>query len=342
MKFDSVNQINTMVSDVMNSKTVRLILLFLLVSCGMKKSIPFEEGFVSVNGVKLYYKSVGKGVPVIVLHGGPGLDHKHLLTMSDLAENYKVIFYDQRATGNSSGNVDAVSITVDNFIEDLEGLRKELNLEKMNVIGHSWGGLLGMYYGIKYPDNLNSLILLAPSGASPCYLNRYFANIEKNRMTEDSLALAQIKQSEAFKNQETEAIQRYWRIFLKAYFKDKSLVDNFNLTFDKNTINNQNAVSTLLMKNLGDYDIHGELSSIKCPTLIVHGDSDLLPYESSYRIHKRMLQSKLIILEGAGHFMFIESPDKLFSIIRDFLRDDKSVVTSIPITVKERLESLSF
>lgn len=290
----------------------------------MKKSIPIEEGLGDVNDVDLYYKIMGEGEPVVILHGGPGFDHNHMLPFSELANDYKVIFYDQRATGNSTGNVDANSITVDNFIEDLEGLRKKLNLEKMNVIGHSWGAGLGMFYGIKYPANLKTLILHGAS-ASLEYFNVYFENIQKRTSPADSLALKQVEQSQAFQNKEVEAVQKYYRIAIKPLFYDQSLAARLDLTFGKNTAKNQSAIAELLMKNLGNYDIHDELSVIKCPILIIHGDSEPFPYEAPYKVHKHVPQSKFIILKNTGHFMFIESPYELFSIIRDFLRDDKSV-----------------
>lgn len=288
----------------------------------MKKSIPIEEGFIKVKDAELYYMVVGKGEPVVILHGGPGFDHIHMLPMSELAKDYKVIFYDQRATGNSTGNTDDISITVDNFVEDLERVRKKLNLEKMNVIGHSWGAALGMYYGIKYPDKLKTLILLAPSASAKIF-DQYFKNIQNNTSPQDSLALKQIEQSKAFKNKEVEAIQKYYRISTKPFFFDQSLVSRLDFSFAKNTAKNQGAVAALLMKNLGNYDIHNELSAIKCPTLIVHGDSDPLPIEAPSKVHKHIPQSKFVVLKNTGHFMFIESPDELFSIISDFLKDVK-------------------
>lgn len=289
----------------------------------MNKSMKIEEGLVEVNGVQLYYKVLGEGEPVVILHGGPGFDHMYMLPMSELARDYKIVFYDQRATGNSTGNTDAGSITVDNFVEDLEGLRKKLNLGKMNVIGHSWGACLAMYYGIKYPHNMKSLILLAPS-ASADYYNQYSENIQKNASSQDNHTLKEIEQSEAFKNKVVETVQRYFRISIKPFFHDQSLADRLNLTFSEKTARNQSIVSELLMRNLGNYDIHDELSAIKFPTLIIHGDSDPLPREAPYKVHKHIPQSEFVILKNTGHFMFIESPDELFSIIRDFLRDDKS------------------
>lgn len=282
---------------------------------------------------------MGQGEPIIVLHGGPGFDHIHMLPLSELANDYNVIFYDQRTTGNSTGTVDSNSITINNFVQDLEGLRKKLNLGRITVIGHSWGAGLAMFYGIKYPDNLSKLILLGSGGASTEYFGEYFENIQKNTSPEDSLTLKQIEQSEAFKNKEPEAFEQYYRIGVKPFFYDTSLPDRLDFTYSKNTVKNQMAVADLLMKDLGDFDIHDELSTIKCPTLIIHGDSDPFPYEGPYKIHKHIPQSKLVFLKNTGHFILHESHDQLFPIIRDFLKDDKSVTTSIPPKIKEKLKT---
>ncbi len=303
----------------------------------MKKENKIEDGTVEVNGIHLYYRAIGAGKPLIIIHGGPGFDHNHMLSFKNLADEFRIIFYDQRATGNSSGNVDTNSITVDNFIKDLEALRKKLNLEKVNILGHSWGAVLGMFYGIQYSKNLDSLILLAPSGASTEFFDTYFKNIREQTSPADRSVMNEIEQSQAFKNQEIEAVKKYWEILLRVYFKDKSLADNFNLDMGKNTIKNQSMVNSLLMNGLGDFNIYNDLSSITCPTLIIHGTDDLLPYESSYKIHKFMPNSKLVILENSGHFMFIDSEDRLFNIIRIFLKDGQAVETSIPISIEEKL-----
>ncbi|HUU27887.1 MAG TPA: proline iminopeptidase-family hydrolase [archaeon] len=307
----------------------------------MKESTPIVEGIASSNGVQLYYKTVGEGEPVVILHGGPGFDHLHMLPMSALAKDYKVVFYDQRATGNSTGKVDARSMTVDNFVEDLEGLRKGLNLGKMNLIGHSWGAVLGMHYGIKYPDNLKTLILLG-AYASMDIFDQYFENIQKKTSSRDSRAMKEIEQSEAFKKKEAEAVQKYYRMAIKPFFYDQSSAGRLDLTFGKNTARNLSAVGNLLMRNLGSFDIHDKLPAIKCPTLIIHGDSDPLPWEAAHKVHQWISQSKIVILKNTGHFMFVESPEEFFPVMRDFLLDDKSVASSIPAELEERLKSKSF
>ena len=154
----------------MTKKLLILTILLTLMGCKAKKFIHCRDAMVNVGGVELFVKTMGYGDPVVILHGGPGFDHRHMIPFKQLADSdYKVVFYDQRASGDSEGTVDSASINIDRFVEDLEAIRKSMNLGKINVIGHSFGAFLGMKYGIKYSDNLKSLILLAPASASSAF-----------------------------------------------------------------------------------------------------------------------------------------------------------------------------
>lgn len=115
-----------------------------------------KEGFVEAKNGRIYYQIVGKGDPVIVIHGGPGLDQGYLLPgMALLAKNHQVIFYDQCGSGRSSISViDEQHINDEQFVEDLETLRKALGHPKITLVGHSLGGLLAMRYAIKYSSNV--------------------------------------------------------------------------------------------------------------------------------------------------------------------------------------------
>ncbi|MEK7251534.1 MAG: alpha/beta fold hydrolase, partial [Bacteroidota bacterium] len=92
-------------------------------------SVSIEEGFTQINGTQLFYKIIGKGTPIVILHGGPGLDHSYLLPqMAELAKTHKLIFFDQRASGKSSVDSDTNSMTMKNLVEDVEGIRKAFKL----------------------------------------------------------------------------------------------------------------------------------------------------------------------------------------------------------------------
>jgi pimeloyl-ACP methyl ester carboxylesterase len=199
-----------------------------------------------------------------------------------------------------------------------------------------------MFYSIKYPDNLKTLTLLGCGGASTEYFGEHFENIQAKTSQEDRLAMKEIEQSEAFKNKELEAFTKYYQIAVKPLFYDQSLPGREGFAYSDNTAKHQQAVSELLMKDLGEFDLYDQLSSINCPTLIIQGDSDPSPCEGTYKVHKHIEGSKVIFLQDTGHFILHESPEEFFVIIRQFLKDEKSVRTSIPAEIKEKLKTVSF
>ncbi len=279
-----------------------------------------KDGYLDVNGTRLYYKTMGTGDPIVVLHGGPGFDHRQFLPyIWDLAEKHEVILYDQRGTGMSSGPVDAASINIETFIADIEGIREAFGIEKMNLLGHSFGGVLAMHYAIEHPDKLESLILCSTTASEKSF-DEMRTTYEANRLAEDTELLEQIYTSEAFQNNDPEAIERFWRVFFKPYFADQSLVSELDLKFTKNTIENSNAVAGLLMESIGKFDLHDALkAAVKCPTLVIHGDADPLPAKCAERIHQSIDGSKLVIAADSGHWLFVDATETFTSSILEFL-----------------------
>ena len=114
-----------------------------------------EEGYKQVNEIPHFFRIVGTGEPFVFLHGGPDMWHDELVpSFLEFAKSHQCIFYDQLGNGKSlMEKIDETNFSTNLLVNDLEALRKEFGLEKMNIIGHSWGGLLGMYYASKYPQN---------------------------------------------------------------------------------------------------------------------------------------------------------------------------------------------
>ena len=119
-----------------------------------------EEGFVDAHGVLIYYKALGRGEPLVILHGGPGASHDYLLPyLLPLIRRNRVIFIDERGSGRSQKLENPAAYTVENMAEDVEAVRQGLGLDKISLLGHSCGGVLAEAYALKYPENLTHLIL---------------------------------------------------------------------------------------------------------------------------------------------------------------------------------------
>src|ERR1700674_1044613 len=110
-----------------------------------------EEGFVDAHGVLIYYKIIGRGAPLMIVHGGPGASHDYLLPhLLPLARTNRLIFIDERGSGRSQKLDDATKYTVENMVEDVEDIRQALGLGEISLMGHSSGGVLAQTYALKY------------------------------------------------------------------------------------------------------------------------------------------------------------------------------------------------
>ncbi|MCP4895574.1 MAG: alpha/beta hydrolase [bacterium] len=301
-------------------RAIVMTMLTAIVTMSCTQPTRVEEGFLDVNGTSLFYKTMGRGDPIVVLHGGPGFDHRQFLPyIWELAAQHKVILFDQRGTGLSSGTIDAESISIDSFIADIEGVREAFGIEEINLLGHSWGGVLAMHYGIRHPEKLKSLILCSTTGSEKSF-GEMRTNYEADRPSGDGELLQQIYASEEFQNGNPEAVERFWRIYFKPYFVDHTLVDAMDLKFTENTIKNSNQVAGLIFQSIGDFDLHEDLQAIECPTLVIHGDSDPLPVLYAEKIHDSIAGSELVIAKDSGHWLFVDATETFTSSILEFLK----------------------
>lgn len=256
------------------------------------------EDYLCSKGANIYYKVIGEGEPILFLHGGPGFSHDyflpHFLKLADMG--YQLVFMDQRGGGRSVEPYHLDSITIDNLVEDIESLRKHLNLSSMHLMGHSFGGYLAVRYAMKYAENLNKMIL-----CNCASFNRSLVmkgdEIRNQRMLECGNPLM-------------------------AFFYDKSKMELLHpgLYF----MNGENYEYT--SKKLGEESFESlkalNISNISTPCLILHGEYDFIPQEASAQLAKKLQSSELYTVRNAGHFSFIEKRDEVIEIIESYLRGE--------------------
>lgn len=302
---------------------ILFFLLFVVQLTACKSGFPIKEGILKIGSADIYYKTMGKGTPTFILHGGPGDTHDTMLQLSPLVNDFKLIFYDQRAAGRSTGDADTASHTIDQFVEDLEQLRLKLGSDKINLIGGSWGSMVAMQYAIKYSNHIRAMVLMSSMGIRSEYFPFYQANIEKKRTSEDRLALERIQKSEGFQRRAPDEIEKYWRIYFRAYCCNPTCADSLHL-WVRNT--NEPEVPgryAKLAEFIADYNLEEDLRNIKCPTLILHGECDPTPVEWVVPIHEEISGSQFQIIPNAGHWLWVEGVDQVIPKIRDFFKENK-------------------
>lgn len=286
-----------------------------------------HESYISVRNAELYYREIGQGQPIFILHGGPDFDHNYLLPdMDRLSSDFRLIYYDQRGRGKSAGNVQPDDVTIQSEIEDLEDLRSYFQLESVAVLGHSWGGVLAMEYALRHPDRVSHLILMNTAPASHDdyalfrqeFLQKLGGNAEKRQALSSSAAYAE---------GDPDTVAAYYRIQYGATVRrpddlDK-VISSLRASFTKESILKSWAIEDRLMEEtwrLSDYDLLPGLTRLSIPTLVIHGDYDFVPVGCSVHIVEAIPGARLVVLKDTGHFSYLESPNEVRRAIVDFLR----------------------
>ena len=301
-----------------------LLLLLLLPSCRNPQFPPLTRGeLLPINGTELFVRTVGQGDPVIVVHGGPVLEHGYLYKhLEPLAESVHLIFYDQRLSGRSSADVDSNDITMKNFVEDIEAIRQHFRLGRIHLMGHSWGGMIAMYYAIEYGENLQSLILLNSMPASWEVWQEENKRLASMADPADAEARNAVVSSDAYARKEVSAFEELYRISFRGQFYDRTLVDSLSFYIAPD-LDERGRKFGALMPELINFDIHDDLSSVLAPTLIVYGAAEAAATLSGQRLRLAIPNSKLIIIPNSGHFPFVETPGAFLTTVASFLKKNE-------------------
>lgn len=286
---------------------------------GVSRASPPVEGLYPVNGTELWVKRLGRGEPILVVHGGPLLEHGYLLPhLEPLADDHELIFFDQRLSGRSASEVEAGSVRLASFVDDIEALREALGLERVHLLAHSWGGLLAMHYAVRYPSRLRSLILLDSIAASTA-LRRLEEERTAERASPEHLARREaLMATEGFAAGRPSAIADLLRHSFRLLFHDPAKVAALRL-YVPDDYGERSRRLRELAGDLEDFDLHADLAGVEVPTLLVFGASEPGAAFGGAAIHAALPDSELVVIEDAGHFPFIERSDEFLRVVRRFL-----------------------
>jgi len=269
------------------------------------------EGTLTVEGAQLRYWTVGSGANVILLHGGPGLGSGSLLgglAMPGFPPGgFRWVAYDQRGSGRSTGAEAPANLTMDRFVEDLEAVRAAGGQEKVALMGHSFGGLLALYYASRYPEHVAALILLDPDPASRELWERYEARVDE-RTTEEARQIMSVVSSQDGWELSPRALDVYYSARFQAYFGDPEVSKSLVLGLDFNVFGNFPGTARIVRRNMGDWNIFDSLAAIEAPVLILTGDMSIFPPEAHEMLRDALPDGRLVVLPGVGNFPHMEAP----------------------------------
>jgi proline iminopeptidase len=295
---------------------------------------PLQEGFVDAHGVLIYYKIIGRGAPLMIVHGGPGASHDYLLPhLLPLARTNKLIFIDERGSGRSQKLDDATKYTVENMVEDVEDVRQALGLGKISLMGHSYGGVLAQAYALKYQKNLTHLIL-GSTFQSTKAINEVLARMKQNMPADEREKLDALEKAGLFGKGKDWEKNRYPDDYAKLAWGDGYFPFLYQRRPDPNYDPMSGNTSTawdlyremwgshgefIIDGNLKSVEYTDRLSTIHVPTLVICGDHDESDPSLSRTMHEKIAGSKLVIVPQSGHMVFVDQPNIYMKAIDDFL-----------------------
>ena len=296
--------------------------------------MPIEEALVDNGGVILYVKMVGRGPPLVVVHGGPGASHDYLLpNLYRLATSYRLVFIDERGSGRSPRLEDPKQYTVEKMADDVEAVRAALQLGKIALLGHSFGGVVVQAYAFKYQANLSHLIL-ASTFSSTRELNEALGRMRQAMPADRRARLETLEKAGLFGHGETWERGRYPDEYAKLAWGVGYFPALYGARPDANydPLEGNTKISWELYREMwgshGEFVVDGNLKEvewvdrlpeIKVPTLIIVGDHDESDPMMSREMNAKIPGSKLVVLPDSGHMTFVDQPDLFIRAIRDFV-----------------------
>ena len=288
----------------------------------------YSEGYVKVLDYWIFFKSFGeprKGT-ILCLHGGPGGTHDSGIPMAKLSEDgYRVVLYDQLGCGKSDQPPNQALYTVERYVEEVEGMRNGLGLDKIHLYGHSWGGFLDVAYAIKYSRNLRSLYVSSGSSSTPlCTEEMWRLRSELPRSLQDTLHKYEAEGD--YLNDD------YLRAVDEVYKRHLCRIDPWPPMIKSMVEQKRRGFPGFVYKTMWGpneffpvgtiryWDVTNQLDRIEVPTLISCGRYDEVTPKNGDVLNRGIKDSKFVIFEKSSHSARIEEPERYFETYREFLK----------------------
>lgn len=267
------------------------------------------------DGVRLHYLEAGSGEPLVLVPGWSQTAAEFRFQLEDLSADYRCIAIDMRGHGDSE-NVEH-GYRVPRFAKDLHDVLAALELEQVNLLGHSMGcGIIWSYWDLFGGDRLKRLILV---DESPCVTINPAWNEAELRASGATLSGAQVmEQAAALAGPQGLAVTDQ---LLGIMVTDAMDADTRAWLREQNLKTTRPHAATLFA-DFAHHDWRDVVSRIDIPTLLIGGRVSLIPYVSIEALHQAIPDSELVIFEaeeGGAHFMFIEAPAKFNELLRRFI-----------------------
>jgi len=280
------------------------------------------EAMLAVPGGRIWYKKsgTGGGTPVILLHGGPGYSSYYLKPLEQLGDDRPVVRYDQLGAGKSDRVSDTTMFTIAHFVRELDSLRSALGYDRVHIVGHSWGTILGFEYYRAHPEHVASLTL----GSAALDIPAWEKNARRLVGTLSDSAQRAIRTREAEKKYDAPDYQAALNEFYGKYVWRHPVeadLDSMIKTVNEGIYNYMQGPSEFTITGtLEHYDVTPLLKTIKVPTLYTVGEFDEADPPTIKRFAALTPGATVVVIPGSAHVTTWDKPAAMVSAGRSFLR----------------------
>jgi proline-specific peptidase len=296
------------------------------------------EGYLPIDGHRTWYRMVGMEedagkLPMVVLHGGPGMPHDYLAPLASLARGgRRVIFYDQLGCGNSDQSDDASLWTIDRYANELAAVLAALALSRVHLLGHSWGGMLAMEYALRAPATLASLTV----ASAPASMPQWIAEANRLRQALPPGIQAVLDEHEAGG---TTADPAYIAAMLVYYRRHVCRLDPWpeplNAAMTK-LFENPAVYQTMngpsefcVVGSLRDWEIVTRLSQLHVPTMVTSGRHDEATPAIAGTVHRLIRGSDWVVFEHSAHMAHLEESYRYNAVLERFMERVEAAILEL-------------
>jgi proline iminopeptidase len=284
-----------------------------------------RDGYVDTNGAIIYYVTIGMGPPLVLLHGGPGSTHEYFLPyLLPLARHRQLVLIDQRGCGRSQQLDDPAHYNLAEMANDIEAVRVALNLGKIDLLGHSFGGILAQAVAIHHSPGIHRMIL-ASTGSSATRINADFERI-KNSLDKELCARIDAFEARGIIGADGAQLPEYRKLADQAeepynYFIRQPAWDSTRSPMGWDVLNQMwgRKSDFRIDGNLSGFDFTDKLRKLTIATLIIYGDHDMVSDATAQESHAALAGSVLVKIPRSAHMTLVDQTAAFIDAIWDFL-----------------------
>jgi proline iminopeptidase len=270
-----------------------------------------SEHLLDTPSARLRLRVQGQGPPMALLHGGPGTyDYLSDSALGDyLARTHTVIGFDQRGCRRSPSSG---PFTVDANLGDIEAIRAFMDIERFLLLGHSWGGLLSVFYAAAYPDRVAGLVLIGAIGAHSGWEREFQRTIDRRHTASQRDRLAEID-ADIARTRDPTAREELYRHRFNAALPSYLARSHRHQSIEIVSFSRRVSVVTMADVQRSRYakgQWQSGLAELHCPITLLHGLEDPVPCRVVREIQHLLPQARAIYLPDCGHFPWLEIPDR--------------------------------